>query len=184
MSDPSNAERQARHRAKQREYVQGLEAEVTRLRAEVARLCTGTPPTDDEAEDGVLAAVAKVVNDEVRAELEAIEAAVIDDEAEAHNTEDDDSYETEDAERAELLALIGQLTDKLKEQYKIVDHLMERTKHHRNLVETHMQAIVHDMFEQARRKEKKRFKGFTNQEVLLKINPWATAEQLDEAAKD
>ena len=54
-------------------------------------------------------------------------------------------------------------------------------KHYRDLVETHMNAIVHDMIVQVRKGRKKELTG---PQVLLKLNPWATAEQLDEMAND
>lgn len=67
MSDPTNAERQARHRAKQREYVQELEAEVIQLRAENARLRANAalpsepPPVPEQATHPMMIALESMI---------------------------------------------------------------------------------------------------------------------------
>jgi hypothetical protein len=160
-NDPSNAERQARHRAKQREYVQGLEAENARLRALLGEtqgqrvpvsVTTDVPATTTVADDDV-------VDDDnwVEAYDELVEW-----------------YEKLKVDYDALLVGYNEAVARHNEQVAIVKMLLERTKHYRDLINTHLRAILRDMYPK---------KLPTFREFMLKLNPWLTDAELDRMDK-
>jgi hypothetical protein len=167
MSDPTNAERQARHRAKRRQEQATLEAE---LRAEIAALKAQLAHSQhpENSPD---------VQEQSTVELVETAQDYITEDADSDEDEDEDADEERDAliaERDKLGTLVDELLAELDRRSKSFELLLKKTNHYIGLVETYASAIASEMF---------KGKLPSQREIYRKLDPWMTDEKFDELTR-